>query len=338
MQVAVDTNVLLADPWFEGQKMRALLDFVDRTRSELVIHAVVAQEFRAVLERQWRAALGEMGSAARKAKRLGLEVPDIDVEATVDAARAAWEQKYKRIKWYRRDVALEPTLIEEALRRSANRIPPCARSGEEIRDALLWLGLMQYCETSLTREIAFISQNTRDFCGSEPGTLHPELIRDADAANVKVHFYSSVEEFLKDHAKPIEHLTTDWVLERIEIEAVEEMIEKYMHLRDPDEYRKSLSYEEWTPTGYPTVTSVSPELTDVYVWEYAPDEPMTLFLNFNTYIEAEVSAELEEGDPEWGYRTNTREIPLSAERNIEISATVDGEKIELVEIENVEKM
>jgi hypothetical protein len=338
MQVAVDTNILLADPWFEGQKMRALLDFVDRTRSELLIHAVVAEEFRAVLERQWRGALTEIEGAVRKARRLGLQAPDVDIEASIEAARTAWEQRYRRIKWQVKEIGLEPSLLPEALRRSANRIPPCARSGEEIRDALLWLGLMKYSQVSGHREIAFISQNSRDFCGPDAGKLHPDLISDTEELNVTLHFYTSLDDFLRDHAKPIEHLTPAWVLERIDIEEVQQMIERYMHLRDADEYHKSWSYEEWAPSGYPRVTTVNPELTDVYVWEYAPDEPMTLFLNFSTYIEAEVTAEREEGDPEWGYHTDTREIPLSAERNVEIAATVDGDKVHLVEIEHVEKM
>lgn len=338
MQVAVDTNILLTDPWLEGQKMKALLDFVDRTRSELLIHAVVAEELRAVLERQWRSALADLESAAKKVKRLGVEVPEVEAETTIAALRARLESTHRRLAYHTHEIDLATDLLPEPLRRSANRIPPCARTGEEIRDALLWLGLMQYCERSGHREIAFISNNTRDFCGSEAGILAPELKRDALVSNATVHFYSTLDDFLRDHAKPIEHLTPEWVLERISLPMVEKMIERYMDLRDPDEYRKSWSYDEWTPSGYPSVTTVNPELTDVYVWEYTADEPMTLFLNFSTYIEAEVSAEREEGDSEWGYYTDTRTIPLTAERNFEISATVEGDEVVLGAIEHVEKM
>lgn len=337
MDVAVDTNILLADPWLESQKSRALLDFLDKTRSRLIVHAVVADEFRAVLERNWMGALGEMENAARKATRQGLEPPAVDREAVLAAARARLEKAWKSTRWIRTDVKLNNELLPEALRRSINRIAPCARTGEEIRDALVWLGLIEHCANRKVREMAFISSNSRDFCGPEAGTLAPTLQADVAERKVRLAYYSSLDDFLRDHAAPIAHFTVEWVEERLDGVGVEKMITRYLEYRDPELFRLSWHYEEWRPAGYPRIHTVAADLTEIYVWEYSSDET-NLFLSFSVRVDGEIRCEREEGDPERGYYTLTEYLPASAELTIEISAEVKGDELELIEVESVDRL
>lgn len=336
MDVALDTNILLADMWLESKKIQALLDFLEKTRSHLLLHDVVLQEFRATAERQWLAALSEQESARRKVERLGLESQPLpDSKHTISSAWERWDQRFHKTIRLRKDIPLNNELLPEVVRRSINRIPPCNKSGEEIRDALLWLGLLDYCKEKSIPEFAFISANVREFSDGDGSKLAKPLLRDCSMHGLRVAYYTSLDDFLREHARPIEHITTDWISERVPRNKIQSLVQQHFELRDADEFRLPSYYDDWIPTGWPRIISVEPELADIYIWEYQ-DEEIVVFLSYFVRVEAELDCQQEIRDPEGGnYREQTTATG-ETERIFEVSAKIRGDQVEAVEIDNVE--
>ena len=68
---------------------------------------------------------------------------------------------------------------EEAVRRAIERVPPCSESSESIRDAIIWLDLLEACRfPSKVGPITFVSENTTDFAGPNNSSLRAELVQD----------------------------------------------------------------------------------------------------------------------------------------------------------------
>lgn len=332
MDVVVDTNVLVQHARLDGQKVRALFDYLNRTRSRLVVPEVVEQELRAVLERQWTSAATELESAAKRARRIALDAPHIDASAIVSASLARWEEAYANTSRLRATFKLNPDLLPEVLRRATLRIAPCARRGEEFRDALLWLGLIEKYGKSGEEHVAFISENRKDFCSPEGKTLAPQLIADADSAGITVHYYASLDDFIRDHAKKIEHLTIDWVRERISLEEIQDKIEAHLEDADPEDFELESSLD-WRPRGSPRIRYVIADLDDVYVWQYS-DAEIFLFVGFHARVAAIIACELEEDGVFWS-STREDDIDAYASFKVEISVAISDHDIELIDIETL---
>lgn len=336
MDVAVDTNILLSDIWRNGQRMKALLDFVETTRSKLIVHDVVATEFRANAERQWKAALSEVDSAIKKAQRLGIGIEGLDTTAVLNETVARWEDTVRGRGWLIRKVELNSEVLPEAIRRAAHRIPPCVRSGEEVRDALMWLGLMEEYGARALREVAFISGNTRDFCGPDGQTLAPQLQADAAERDIRLEFFTSLDDFLRKHASPIAHFTTKWVSDRLDWGAVEQLVRRHLASFSPEYFHDWRLYEEWRPldTG---IHGVRPEISDVYVWEYS-DERVILFVSFDVISDVVLHCERNWIAPDGTEVWHRDSFPTEVKRYIEISVEVTGEDLILLQVEDSQKM
>lgn len=335
MEIVVDTNVLVADPWLSGQKMKALFNFLERTRSHLLVHEVVDQEFRAVVSRNLASAAGELENATRNAARVGLSPPPVTAAVLVAGARERWEKRYSETAWTRTHVPLDNILLPEVLRRATNRIPPSARKGQEFRDTIMWLGVLAYCRATAISSIAFISANKKDFCGGDERTLAPELVADAAAQGLVVHYYVSLDDFLREHATPLERFTDEWVLERLSIPELERRIESRIGDLDAAEFQLPYRYDGWRPFGYVENLIATAHYNDVYVWAYSATE-ITLFLTFHVHVSAEAMC-YRESPGEWG-EPIVADAKVEAEYEVEVSASIQGEELVMNDIETIERV
>src|SRR5215217_819839 len=179
MNVALDADVLIADPWLGSQRMRALLDYVTKTRSYIVLHEVVELEVKAHHKRTFAEDARKVQTILTQVGRRGLMgLPEFDPDRVSDETFTAWERHFHDV--------LGPNVVyrvpstghhhEEAVSRAIERIPPCSNSGEGIRDAIIWLDLLEMSRfPSKIGHIAFVSQNTSDFAGTDNSSLREEL-------------------------------------------------------------------------------------------------------------------------------------------------------------------
>ena len=80
--------------------------------------------------------------------------------------------------------------------RCANRRRPCSDEGEEFRDALLWLGLLNHMETRGTSSpVALIATDNHFTVGNGNHKLHPELKEDLDSRGLDLRYYFHLGQF-----------------------------------------------------------------------------------------------------------------------------------------------
>jgi hypothetical protein len=83
--------------------------------------------------------------------------------------------------------------------RGINRLKPASANGEQLRDVLLWMLVLEYAKESRFG-VAFISQNKKDFCEKDSNALHSDLAKECADLGAKVHFYLDIVEFLQKHS------------------------------------------------------------------------------------------------------------------------------------------
>ena len=200
MDVALDTNGFLSDPRMDGVRFQSLLAYLRKTSSGLIITKVVWDEVVARypdrLSDPYRKAVASV--RALRSLVLAAKVPAIP-ELTFDLEIAALKRKLKRPSNHVRSKILtnfSDVTVEEVARRGIERVPPASPKGEELRDVITWLMIVGYAKKS-NRELAFIS---RDEHFREGETLHPMLRKDIEDAKVRLHFYGSIDDFIKAHA------------------------------------------------------------------------------------------------------------------------------------------
>ena len=136
VDIAIDANVLISDPWFRSLRMRALFDLVTKTGSYVMLHEVVEREVKAHFKRKYAAAVQKLQSSLKEAERLEVVgVPEFHRERVLANTYAKWERRFQEA--FDSDKILRiPTgdhHYEEALRRAIERKPPCSSKGEGMR-------------------------------------------------------------------------------------------------------------------------------------------------------------------------------------------------------------
>jgi hypothetical protein len=228
MDVVLDANIYLSDPRMEGVAFRSLLDYLRKTQSTLIIPQIVFDEIIArypeLLSAQWRKAFKEVHSFRRL--MLGSRVAEIP---EVDLARAVRVLKKKLLKPFKHVTSIKLGNFDDidpkdVARRGVERIAPASGKGEELRDVMVWLMVLGHIQNS-HRDTAFI---TADQHFAYEGKLHPQLANELQDKKLILHFYLSIDEFIKAHAPAPKELTAarafqlygkPHVLDRFEIES-----------------------------------------------------------------------------------------------------------------------
>ncbi|MEM8892944.1 MAG: PIN domain-containing protein, partial [Bacteroidota bacterium] len=151
------------------------------------------------------------------------------------------------------------THFDEIVKRSIHRIKPISPKGEEFRDTLLWLIVLETVEQHRHAEVAFISNNLTDFGNDTKDGLHPDLISELKAKELNLLFFESLKKFSEKIAVKIEFITDEWLIKNIDWEGLErralkdELIEKIIYsgqFLDQILYESDIdedSFDTWRP-------------------------------------------------------------------------------------------
>jgi predicted nucleic acid-binding protein len=228
MDVALDANEFLSDPRMESVRLQSLLNYLRKTDSRLIIPKIVWDEVIARYPERISGPHKKAVDHAEALRRLLLSgkvprMPDLKHEREIKALK----QKLKKPSNHVRSRIIKnftDVVVEEVARRGVSRIAPANSKGEELRDVIIWLMMVAYAKRS-TRDVAFISHDEHF---REGDALHPELKKDLEQGKVKLHFYRSIDDFIKTHAPAPDALSEDeafgllgrqYVLDLFEIEA-----------------------------------------------------------------------------------------------------------------------
>lgn len=351
MDVAIDANILIRDYWLGSFNIRVLFDYIRKTQSYILIHEIVKDEVRGKLKRDVLETSEEINKALKGARKRLHEknIPLIEADSFVKAVLDKWEANFqkKMDTNIAKILPLDNTALPEAIKRAIERIPPCHQQGEQMRDAIIWLNLIEYCKKHHTvNELAFISENTNDFASKDKLSLHPVLLNDIHNNGVKILYYSSLEDFIKVQAQPIKHITFDWINIHIDLEKVENLIEQQEELYQAFQYTindvKDRQY--YVPVGEPYIYERNISLNDFYVWAF--DSRIEATLDFRVHLMADIdcihrdygedfyhSYLLEEDHG--GLSSVVHSEACSAELHFEISVEIKGDTLTLLNVENV---
>lgn len=219
MLIVLDTNLIVSDPALSSGPSAILLDYARRTESRILLSALVLDEIIAqrmrTLEARWDAYVRASGLV----RSFVLDLPPSPAKPEFEAiARTHLADLRKRLRVFDRDIIpVTESHLREAVQRAVRRTPPCTDRGEEIRDAIIWLQVLQLVRASVGTPVAFISANSHQF-GTKEGTLLPALATEVGSG--KLVYYTSLDAFAKQHATPIEFITTKWIEERISADEV----------------------------------------------------------------------------------------------------------------------
>jgi hypothetical protein len=136
----------------------------------------------------------------------------------LDAGAIKIEQKVWHGKYSNIDLA-------EFVRRGVHRIRPASAKGEELRDVILWLSVLEYARKRQS-DVAFISD---DRLFADPvGGLFEELRNDIDNSKLKIQFFRTVQNFIKANAPTPKQIDENAALRIAPEKDVQSMVERYM--------------------------------------------------------------------------------------------------------------
>jgi len=315
MVVVLDTNIIIQKPKMDTEIYQILFNYLERTESYLLMPDIVYKELPVIFAKRLKEEFEKYSSYAKQIKSQihnAFEIAPLDIGIetrlfieNIDAIYSRYNSKYK--------IGHDLEMLEETVRRAIYKIKPCSEEREEFRDTLVWLTVINAALQQEENNIVFISSNTKDFCKPN-GELHEHLIEDLRQRDIVVHFYKSLDDFIKEHAKMIEGIDRDRVMR------ITEQVNTEVKLLKILEKRYMTYFEHVLERKYDYVQDVelldrNIELDDFHVYEMK-DDTYLLVVDFMTSIS--VQAEVESDDDSfYDYDDQLRHRRRRIDREIE---------------------
>ncbi|MBC8262847.1 MAG: DUF4935 domain-containing protein [Anaerolineales bacterium] len=304
MKVVLDTNILWQDLPLRSRKFEMLFDFVTKTRSEIVLPQIVYQELEAVYRREAERRLNDFRKARDILGRIFLSFDVADVEIEIDVQVSQYlAYVCKRLGITEEDIVpYRDDYLSCLVNRAIERKRPCSDKGEEFRDALLWMTVLDIAETRRSENVAFISGNIRAFADKDK-SLHPDLVKEVVQRNVSVSYYDSLDTFLRKHATKFEFITKDWILATVDTETTRRRIDNLLEMIGDMRLSRWLGGRDSSFSEFQSAYLVGVEdVMDFYAYEMS-DGAIQVAAVLVCEVEAEYTA-VEEEEEEylgWGY-------------------------------------
>jgi hypothetical protein len=230
MKIILDANIILEDVHLASNRFTSLFVFMRRTNSTLVVPNLVLEEVLGHHERFLREKLEKMQRAADDVRRLL-----INQESTISKTEAIFirkvdipaEQRMLKEKLFRPAPGIRTALLEESVdikevyRRGILRKRPASDKGEELRDVILWLSVLQHAQGEKSG-VAFISKDNGFWDGTTG--LHADIAADISLNQVDVRVYRDIEDFNKANALNSRPWGVDEIEKLIDIRSLDDQI------------------------------------------------------------------------------------------------------------------
>jgi hypothetical protein len=238
MHIILDANIYAADYRMSGVAFQSLFEYMRRTESRLVLPRATREEVVIGYGRQLKREAKAFEEAWKEYRRLDLSdtarftKPDIR-RAMIDLRRKLMKPTESITPIYIPEIT--GNLAQEAFMRGVHRIRPASDSGEELRDVILWLWVLDY--TTTVGDAAFVSSDG-GFWHAEK--IHSDIDRDIRPRNGKLLVYRAIPDFLRSHAPAPTDMTASWAQKHLEVQRIErELLDRAMR-----ELQRALSQEE----------------------------------------------------------------------------------------------
>lgn len=293
MNIILDTNIFVQNYLMDSRSFELLFDYLKKTNSKIFIPKIVYAE---LIEKYQVTLLGQLDvleKAQDKLDNILLEFNrfpnEIDVELEVSNYS---EYVLEKIGINEGSIVQhKANYLDELITRAIKRKKPFSEKGEEFRDALLWLAVVDIT-AEMGGTIVFISNDSRAY--GKAGILYDDLLEEIEQKGIQVHYFTSIKAFIEKQAIQVEFVNESWLSEVIDFEKFDQEIEEQLSKRLADPMLYS-SWDEWKDlefTGYITRTA-DVDVNDIYgffVYEKV-DNNLYIEVVYNVEYEAEFSFE-----------------------------------------------
>lgn len=327
MDVIIDANIIRRDLKLSDKGFEILTDYLVKTNSKLILPTIVVEEIKGLYKRALKERFEEYSKSVDKLKStlLFIEMPStpkIDIDADAEKYLDFLHQKLGTDST--NIIPYKNEYLPELVSRAINRRKPLDEKGQQFRDGLLWLSLLDYAENTPEKTVAFISDNPSDFCEKGSGELSKELVAEALSKGITIKFYRTLNDFAKQHASVIDFINKEWISTNLNFDVMEKMFleilgkkeeEKIINNTDLDSNEETTGYNSWT--GY-----AKSWFEDFFVYEKTDG---TILLNLELEIETEFEIEIERSINrdtsryEYVWKTD----PLTGEPEMEMEYIID---------------
>lgn len=297
MNIVIDTNIIRRDLKFADKNFDILLDYLSKTNSRIVMPRIVIEEIMGLYKRILVDKKKEYLNSLRKLDSLLIKKSishEVDLSTTNEVTKYIDYLKEKLRIGDESIIEYKPEYLNDIVKRAIARMKPCGDKGQQFRDGILWLTMLDYAKSQPDRKLIFISDNPKDFSSGGNNELDSQLKEETSALNIEIIYFKTIYDFVREHAVKIDFITEEWIMENVHDSTLTEMFNNIIMKEDKrilDKIRGSLEHGK-TITGYIQSTGyISSNLIDFYVYEMADG---TLLLNLEFEFEKEYEFEYEE--------------------------------------------
>lgn len=231
MLIILDTNIFQEDYSLNSGRFQVLLEYAARTEATFILPRIVHDELTANYARELGKRLNKLTRAHEELNGMlpvdRALIPDVNVALATDDYLGRVMARLGIRKDALRELKSE--YLPEVVRRAIERRRPCSDRGEEIRDALLWLEVLDVA-TESAQPTHFISKNVGQF-GADKRALHPDLKAEAAARGAAIEFSASLEDFAQQHATRVSFISKEWIESHVDPELVlDSAYDRFMHV------------------------------------------------------------------------------------------------------------
>jgi hypothetical protein len=224
-------------------------------------------------------------------------------------------------------VAYRDEYLRVVVMRAINRVRPCSEKGEEIRDAILWLTVMDIARGDGDYRAVFISRNTKQFA-DENNELHQTLREEAEREGLEIKYYFELGKFLSAHAATVNYVTKDWLLKHVSLDGIKSEMLEWVGAEGHDRLLDWAVQQCYQTTGHLSVKGADIKLDNFYVYEMTNGEfKIEVVYAGSLQVEFELFPERRAGIQEPDNRNaNMRTITLNPPVKVDAEVISSGEK------------
>jgi hypothetical protein len=273
-----------------------LLDYAKLTDSYILIHKIVIDEVRAKIKSRCLEAIEKIEENYKELGNwISIDPPILDKEKLIESAIKKFEGNFPQLEhsgWESCKIVYGNKMlipiyaedIDEAIKRSIERIPPCSKKGEELRDTIIWLNSLRFCRSIPNIDyqkinVDFISANFKEFADTDTKNkkkmLKAKLKEDIEVSGINLNYFESISDFLTEYLEPIKGIDRDWVLAHIDLNEIKKFIQERKLLQNFNYFNNLSQPVELTLKDWEI------ELDDFYLWKLEDNLEIDLIIAVN---------------------------------------------------------
>ncbi|MEQ9299793.1 MAG: PIN domain-containing protein [Cyclobacteriaceae bacterium] len=219
MNVILDTNVIGSDFLMRSHRFRILLDFVEKTASTIVLPKIVLEELISLYKRNLDNNLEEAEKILSQLDRFLLSEEKLGSVPNINMSKTLREyENHVRAQlgsFQLKEIEYQNSYLSEVVRRSVQRIKPISPKGQEFKDSILWLSILDFLREERSSDSVFISNNIKDFANQDKTDFHPDLKTELVEKKLLLKLYTSLSDFINEHAIKTDFISKAWLLTHI---------------------------------------------------------------------------------------------------------------------------